>query len=186
MPRSFRALIAVTCLVAVAVTLALGGCGSDDASGASGALTVTGATVDASPNPNQAAVRFLIENRSGTDDELLAASSPLAETAEFHRSSVDAERRATMDMLDSLAIPDGKDVAFEAGGLHVMMTGIAEPLEVGQTFDLDLTFAEAGRQTVQVTVVTPGSAGRSGSGDQDMEHGMEHGSTSSMGGGHVS
>lgn len=173
MLRSTRRAIPLICLAAFA--LALAACGSDEASGSTGSLTVTGATVDVSPNPSQVAVRFVIENRSGVDDQVVSASASIGKKAEIHRSKVDDEGRATMDMLSSLDVPAGQDVAFEPGGLHVMITGIAEPLAAGDHFDLVMTFAEAGPQTVDVTVVAPGSASSSGgaTGEHAMDHDME-------------
>lgn len=155
MPRSLRVATALLALVAVALT----GCGDDGGpADAAGTLRVLDATVDRPANPAQASLRFVIDNGTATDDELVGVSSPVAGSASVHRSEVDDRGVASMEDVASLPIPARSKVTFAPGGLHVMLEALAEPLEVDQTFDVELTFAEAGTRTVQVRVVEPGSA----------------------------
>lgn len=58
----------------------------------------------------------------------------------------------SMQPVDGIEVPAGEEVVLEPGGYHVMLLELAEPLEEGETFDLTLTFAEAGEQTVTVEV----------------------------------
>jgi len=58
----------------------------------------------------------------------------------------------TMQEIDKLEIPAGETVKLEPGGYHVMLIDLVEPLEVGQTFDVTLTFEKAGDKTVTVEV----------------------------------
>lgn len=152
----------VLVVLVAAVALALASCGSDsdsaggDRSSGSDTIEVHDASIVVPPNPAQAAVRFEIDNDTDVDDELVAVSSPVAERADVHESSVDADGRATMDAVPSLAVPAGSTVTFAAGGLHVMLTGLGEELEQGDTFPMTLTFEEAGDVTVTVDVVAPG------------------------------
>lgn len=168
--RLVRVLVALVAVVA----LPLAACGSDsdssdsDAGSTSGKIEVHDAIVAVPPNPSQAAVRFVIENGTDVDDELVAASSPVAERTEVHKSDVDDEGRSTMEAVPSLAIPAGESVTFEAGGLHVMLTGITEELTAGETVPLTLTFEEAGDIAVTVEVVAPGD-------DDHMEDHDDHG-----------
>lgn len=169
----------VVLAVLALVVVPLAGCGSTGGPAeASGSLRVVDATVDVPPNPEQASLRFVIDNRSGRADELLSVSSRVAGAADVHRSEVDDQGVATMDAVDRLPIPPRSRVTFEPGGLHVMLRQFDQPLEVGQTFEVDLSFAEAGTRTVEVRVVEPATAptaepndaiGASGSMD-DMEH----------------
>lgn len=143
---------------ALLVLLALAGlaaCGhlgaSAEASG--GQVTVVGGQVAVPPNPDQAAARFLIQNTTAVDDELVGVSSPDADAVAIHRSEIDPEGRAVMSEVRSLAVPARSEVTFEPGGLHVMLTGLRHRLREGDTVALRLEFAEAGARTVELEVV---------------------------------
>lgn len=58
----------------------------------------------------------------------------------------------TMQEVDSIMIPAGEAVQLMPGGYHIMLVGLAAPLELGQTFELTLTFANAGDVVVAVEV----------------------------------
>ncbi|MEO6989330.1 MAG: copper chaperone PCu(A)C [Aquihabitans sp.] len=169
-PRLVRVLVALVAVVA----LPLAACGSDsDSSGAdagsgSGKIEVHDATVGVPLNPSQAAVRFMIDNGTDIDDELIAVSSPVSDRAEVHKSDVDAEGRSIMEAVPTLKVPAGSSVVFEAGGLHVMLIDLTEDLVEGSTVPLTLTFEEAGDVAVTVDVVAAGH-------DADMEEHDDHG-----------
>jgi len=167
-------------LVAVALgTFLLVGaaaCGSGDGGGkasaqgedgAKGAVTVEHATIDWPANPSVAAVRMVVRNRTATADTLRSVSSPVAETVTVHRTETDDEGRSVMTAEDDLAIPARSSVTFAPGGLHVMLTGITEDLQVGDDVDLTLTFEHAGTVTATAKVVEPGSAGDDTEGSHD-------------------
>jgi copper(I)-binding protein len=144
--------------LALLVPLALAGlvaCGRLGASAeaSDGELLVVGGQVAVPPNPDQAAARFLIQNSTAVDDELVGASSPDAESVAIHRSEIDAEGRAVMSEVTALAVPARSEVTFEPGGLHVMLTGLHQQLEAGDTVSLRLEFAEAGPRRVELDVV---------------------------------
>lgn len=165
MSRSARPLLAIAALLTVLSTSMLAACGSDSGQ-TEGSIEVTDAVVPFPPNPRQAAVYFTIENGSGTDDALVEASSTVAGTAVIHRSMTEGGM-ASMDEQATVDVPAGETVTFEPGGLHVMLTELEGPLDVGDTFDVQLTFAEAGQQTVPVEVV----AGIDAADDMgDMDH----------------
>ena len=132
-----------------------------------GSIVVEDATVDWPANPSVAAVRMVVRNGTAKPDTLLSVSSPVAKTATVHRSDTDAEGRATMTPEDELAIPARSAVTFEPGGLHVMLTGITEDLQVGDDVDLSLTFEHAGTVTATAEVVEPGTAGDATEGSHD-------------------
>lgn len=158
MSLASRNLIAIVIVAA----LALAGCGSSEPAKAMRAVDVT---VDQPANPKLAAVRMVIENRTGRDDTLTSVSSEVADTVEIHRSDTAANGMTTMTAVASIPVPDGADVTFAPGGLHVMLQDLRRTLKAGDTFDLTLHFAHAGTVTVPVTVTTPGGT--------EMEH--DHG-----------
>ena len=57
-----------------------------------------------------------------------------------------------MREIDALTIPAGETVELVPGGFHLMLLDLADDLVPGETFDLTLTFAEAGDVTVNVEV----------------------------------
>ena len=87
-----------------------------------------------------------------SDDE-----SP-AETTETTESMGDASGAGEMgemmmrELADGLALPGGETVSLEPGGYHVMLLDLVDPLEIGETFDVTLDFADADSLTVTVTV----------------------------------
>ncbi|MBX3285597.1 MAG: copper chaperone PCu(A)C [Actinobacteria bacterium] len=164
-------------VLAVASALGLASCGlvGSSARASEGRLQVVGGQVAVPPNPDQAAARFLIQNATGVDDELVSVTSPDADAVAIHRSEVDAAGRATMTEISSLAIPARSEVTFEPGGLHVMLTGLHHRLRAGDTLSLTLRFAEAGTRTVRLDVVDPAQMAIDPGTDMHMEGEHDHG-----------
>ncbi len=159
----------------VAVGLALAGCGSDaeessgdgPQGGSGAAITIDGAWARTSPaNASNGATYLTITSPDG--DTLLGAEvgADLAGVAQIHET-VTAEQSAdsmdsgsmdsapmemTMQEVDRIALPAGETVALEPGGYHIMLMELTAPLELGQTFSLELIFEKAGTKTVEVTV----------------------------------
>lgn len=156
-PRS-RILLA---LVAVASLVGVAGCSSDGSSTADAApadaISVQFPMVDRPANPSVAAVRMVVHNPTDEADSLIGVSSPVARTATIHRSQTDSAGRSTMVAQRSLRIAARSDVYFEPSGLHVMLTGITEPLAIGDRVPLTLTFRHAGTVTATAKVVAPGT-----------------------------
>ena len=57
-----------------------------------------------------------------------------------------------MREVEAVEIPAGEMVMLMPGGYHVMLIDLVAPLEIGQTFDVVLTFETAGDVTVTVEV----------------------------------
>lgn len=128
------------------------------------------------------AVYLDITNGTATDDQLLggAVDASVAGTVEVHET-FDADNMDPGDMdpddmdpgdmdpgstehtpegfammgmreIDALTIPAGETIELVPGGFHLMLLDLADDLVPGETFDLTLTFAEAGDVTVNVEV----------------------------------
>jgi copper(I)-binding protein len=67
-------------------------------------------------------------------------------------STDDASAAMTMRKVSAVDLPADEPVVFGPGGLHVMLLGLAGPLESGSSFELTLTFADAEPLTVTVDV----------------------------------
>ena len=75
-----------------------------------------------------------------------------------------------------VAVPAHGMATLQPGSFHVMMMGLAKPLEEGHSFPLTLTFEQAGEVTVEVTVQGVGSMGGMDTPAATMDHGtMDHG-----------
>jgi copper(I)-binding protein len=92
-----------------------------------------------------------ITNNGKEADTLIAASTPAAETVQFHRTSI-VEGVARMRPMADVAIPPGATVRIEPGGIHLMLVTLKSALEVGKPVALTLQFRKAGRITVQLAV----------------------------------
>jgi copper(I)-binding protein len=99
------------------------------------------------------AVYFVIENGTASDDTLLSASSDVAGAVELHMTSM---QDGNMQMMPQHEVPvQAGKTEFEPGGLHVMLIGLNQDLNPGDTFSVTLDFATAGAMPLDVTVSEP-------------------------------
>lgn len=57
-----------------------------------------------------------------------------------------------MREVEAVELPAGQPVSFEPGGYHIMLVGLAAPLDKGATFTITLTLEKAGLMNVTVVV----------------------------------
>jgi periplasmic copper chaperone A len=103
------------------------------------------------PGAKVAAVYLRIDNTGGNSDRLLTITSNAAASAEVHRTTV-VEGVARMRPVSTLQIGANEVVAFEPGGLHIMLFGLKRPLVAGQSFPVELGFELSGQKKVTVKV----------------------------------
>jgi periplasmic copper chaperone A len=153
MPSSRRSSAELGRLFAgVLLALALTACGG----AAAGALTVEGAWVRASMGTDSPTAAYLVIRNSTTEDEvLLAGSTDVAGLLEIHRSVDQGSGMHGMEPVESIHIPAGGTSTLEPGGLHLMLFGLREPLEPGDTVTLRLEFENAGSIEVAADVRAP-------------------------------
>lgn len=77
-------------------------------------------------------------------DRLIGVSTPVASGAELAGSS-------SGPALD-LAIPEGRTTVLAETGLHIRLTGLAHPLEVGRTYPMRLLFEAGGAVAASISV----------------------------------
>lgn len=124
-----------TTLVVMAVlALAAGACGGD------ASLDVADAWSRPARGPN-GAVYLTIEG-GDADTALTGASvSPdVSATAEIHQTVIRDNGVMAMTRIPDVEIPAGSTVMMVPGGMHVMLLELAEPLQIGATFDMTLMF----------------------------------------------
>lgn len=87
---------------------------------------------------------------------LIGGKTDIAESVEIHEMSMDGD---TMKMrkIEQIELPPLEPVALEPHGLHIMLMGLKEPLDEGDTFTLYLTFDNSLIRKVEIPVVKPGT-----------------------------
>ena len=102
---------------------------------------------------------FLTVTNSGdSDDVLVAAESDAAETIELHETNMEGGTMRMRRVDDGIPLPAGQTVSLAPGGLHIMLIGLVQPLNEGESFDVNLTFEQAGSVTIEVPVFAPGAS----------------------------
>lgn len=123
-----------------------------------GALTLSAFWSPASLGKGRPGAAYLvIENEGASADGLIEVTTPAAGMVMFHQSMV-TDGVATMTEAGAPEIAPGASLTLEPGGLHLMLMHLAAPLDAGTSYLLTLTFAVAGTVTLEVPVLTPGSA----------------------------
>ena len=111
--------------------------------------------------PRQEVGAAYLKLRSAMDDRLVSVSTPVATAGQTHEMTMEGGVMR-MRELPGIALPAGRTVSLEPGGLHLMLMGLRAPLRVGDTFPLHLTFEHAAPMDVTVTVRSAGG--------QEMHH----------------
>ena len=145
-------------------------------------LEITDAWARTSPAVATAGAVYMdIANRTDADDVLLQANvePSVAAKAELHETTIVSDDQDSAGMgegsggemgqgatetsmadspmmqmapVDEIPVPAGDTVSLEPGGLHIMVLDLVEPLVVGDTVELTLTFAQAGDMVVEAEV----------------------------------
>ena len=90
---------------------------------------------------------------SPAGDRLIGGSTPLAERFELHTMAMKGDVME-MRQLDAIDLPAGKTVEFKPGGLHVMFSGLKQPLAIGSKVPVTLKFEKAGDVEVEFDVMS--------------------------------
>lgn len=121
-------------------------------------MTVTSAVddelTDVSVDPSIAATAEIHEMVMAemSSDTTMSMSSDTTMSMSSDTTVMSGPGEMVMQEVDSIAIPAGETVELKPGGYHIMLIDLAAPLEIGQEFDIVLTFANAGDVTVTVVV----------------------------------
>lgn len=87
-----------------------------------------------------AAIYLTLTNHTDQDQQLISASSPVAEIVEIHETTIEDDVMR-MREVEALTIPAGESVIFDLGGYHVMLIDLVAHLhehdEVPVTFTFD-------------------------------------------------
>lgn len=84
-------------------------------------------------------------------DRLVGVSSPVAEVAEMHETSM-AGGVLRMRTIATLPLAAGQRIEFAPGGYHIMLINVHQPLQAGSSIPLELRFEKAGRVHLEAEV----------------------------------
>ncbi len=128
-----------------------------------GDLVVEGPIVPLAPPGAMAHAAYMtLTNTGDVPRQLIGVQAEGYLMAHIHRTEL-KEDIVSMSSVDLMEIAPGQTVAFEQGGLHVMLMGPESPLENGGTVELTLEFANGETLPVSAKVV-PMVAGGHGHG----------------------
>jgi copper(I)-binding protein len=102
------------------------------------------------PGARTGAVYFTVDNASNTTERLLRASTSVAGGVALHQMAFE-DGVMKMRAIPSVEIRPGARLELKPDGYHLMLVDLKQPLKVGESFPLMLTFERAG--TIRTTVV---------------------------------
>ena len=95
---------------------------------------------------------LILHNHSSEAAKLIAASSSQFARVELHQHT-HKDGMMRMEQISEIDIEAGGSVAFEPGGLHLMLFEPKDKLEIGQKIPLTLEFADGQQLALTVPVV---------------------------------
>ena len=114
-------------------------------------LVVAGAWIrQPPPGTDVASVYLSLENVGTKAVKLTGVECPLAGMAMMHQT-LESGGQSHMRALASVSLAPGASMAFSPGGKHIMLQGLAHPLQVGERVPLVLRFS--GGIKLQVTAL---------------------------------
>jgi copper(I)-binding protein len=158
-----RSLTRWLAVVAAVLALVAAGCGDD--SDDTGGVEVSGAWSRTSPMVADAGAVYM-DLEAGETTAVVAASvsDEVAAEVELHETAAmdasdmddsdmdDSDMAMTMRPVERIELPAGETVSLAPGGLHIMLLGLVEPLEVGDEFDVTLSLESGDELVVAVEV----------------------------------
>jgi periplasmic copper chaperone A len=99
---------------------------------------------------------LVIRNTAAMPDKLISASSPAAGRMELHTHIRDGDVMR-MRPVNDIPVPANGEVTLQPGGLHLMLIGLTQPMNAGQTIPVTLRFERAGEVTIQLAIQAAGA-----------------------------
>lgn len=105
------------------------------------------------PGQTVTAAFMTLKNPGAADLVLTEGRSPVAEKVEFHQHSHEGGMMR-MRQLQQLLVPAGGEVTLEPGALHLMLIGLQQVLQEGDTVSIELCAAVEGCETIELPVIS--------------------------------
>lgn len=120
------------------------------------------------PGAKNGAAYMILTNDTAKADRLIDAASDVAERVEIHTHLMENGVMRMRRVEGGVDVEPGTPVVFQPGGLHIMLMGLKKQLVPGDTFELVLTYRDAGQVKVTAEVMPLGADG------SKMGHGKVH------------
>ncbi|TPQ16612.1 copper chaperone PCu(A)C [Streptomyces sporangiiformans] len=132
----------------MAAGLALAGCGgSADGANSDVDLSVRSAYIPQPVTDAMAAGYLVVVNKSDSSDDLVSATSDIAEDVTIHETSGQTMKRA-----DRLEVPANGQLVLKTGGTHLMFEKLKRKLKEGETVSVELRFTKTDPIKVEMPV----------------------------------
>ncbi len=119
---------------------------------AADAITVSDPYIPAMPSGQPNGLAYMgLSNGSDQDMELVGAEGTVAKAIELH-THIMKDGMMQMKKVEKIALPAGKTVMLETGGLHVMLIGLTQDLVPDAKVVLTLVFNDGSKKQVEVPV----------------------------------
>ena len=142
---------------ALSALLVLTGPAPNGARGQTASVEITAIWARATPGGAENGAAYLTA-LSPNGDRLIGATTPAAARTELHEATMEGGVMR-MREVPAIDLPPGQAVTLKPGGLHIMMMGLKQPLQQGQSVPLTLTFEKAGPREVSAGVGPVGASG---------------------------
>ena len=103
------------------------------------------------PGKTLSAGYFSIRNTGTNPIALLAVTSPQFDSVELHAHQM-TDGMMQMVEVDKIAVAPGQSVHLQPGGLHLMLFGPIQPIQLGQQVPLQLRWSDGTMQSVSANV----------------------------------
>jgi hypothetical protein len=125
-----------------------------------GDLEISGAFIRATlPRAPVGSAYLTIVNHGTSDDRLVSVTAPVGHEVQIHEMTVSDGVMTMRELSEGLPVPQGETVRLEPGGKHLMIMGLAGPLEKGQSLELTLHFESAGEVVIRFDILSMNARG---------------------------
>lgn len=130
-------------------------------------------------NVKNAAAYFVLDNKGDAGDRLVGVKTDIAARAEIHETVVKDGYAKMAPVAGGIAVAGKSVVKLEPRGKHIMLFGVKQKLEEGNSFPLTLKFEKAGDVAVVVKIENPKGADKAvdhskhGAGQMTKDHGKK-------------
>jgi hypothetical protein len=131
------------------------------ACGGTGDIEAHNAWIRPTAQGENAAVYFQLDNHTQNADELIGASSNIADIVEIHESKMENDVMQ-MNMVPTIQLGVDDEVIFAPGGYHIMLISVEQELKSGDHIGVILHFRDHEDLVINVSV---------GDNAMDMENG---------------
>jgi copper(I)-binding protein len=107
-----------------------------------------------------------ISNKGSAPDRLVGGSAAVAGQFEVHSMVMEQGVAKMRPVEGGLEIKPGETVELKPGSLHVMLTGLKQPLQKGQKVKGTLQFEKAGKVDIEYAVEALGATAPAAGGHQ--------------------